>query len=113
MPFPYVDKMLNANDLPNITEVSDDILQQAILCEVTGKPFRIVKPELEFYRKYNLPLPHKHPDQRHIERMQLRNPRKLFERTCDQCGTVLQTSYAPERPEIVYCEECYNKAIYG
>ena len=85
MPFPQVDKMLQASELPSIDEVTDDILQQAILCEVTNKPFRIIKPELQFYRKYHLPLPRKHPDQRHLERMQLRNPRKLFDRTCDKC----------------------------
>jgi len=112
VPSPNVDKMLKASELPSIQEVTDDILQQAILCEVTGKPFRIVKPELEFYRKYNLPLPTKHPDQRHLERMQTRNPRKLRERKCAKCWTDIKTTYSPERPEIVYCESCYSKEIY-
>jgi len=48
--------------------------------------FRIIPQELEFYRKHNLPIPRKHPDQRHLDRMKLRNPRKLFERICD-CPT--------------------------
>lgn len=112
IPFPYVDKMLKPSELPNIQDATDTILQQAILCEVTWKPFRIIKPELDFYRKHNLPLPHKHPDQRHLERMQLRNPRKLFDRKCDKCWTNIQTTYSPERPEIVYCEACYAKEIY-
>jgi hypothetical protein len=70
--------------------------------------------------------------------MSLRNPRKLYKRICD-CPTCeenhkniwkyrdedfeinkknnkkwlkIQTTYAPERPEIVYCEECYNKEVY-
>jgi CxxC-x17-CxxC domain-containing protein len=44
--------------------------------------------------------------------MKLRNPRKLFKRTCDKCGKGIQKTYAPERPEIVYCQECYEKEIY-
>ncbi|MBU1627728.1 hypothetical protein KKB18_10205, partial [bacterium] len=60
----------------------------------------------------NLPFPTKHPDVRHAERMKLRNPRKLRERKCDKCEKDIQTSYAPERPEKVYCETCYNKEVY-
>ena len=77
---------MNAQDLPDtISDVSDDIINKAIVCEVTRKPFRIIKSELEFYRKHNLPLPRKHPNQRHLERMQLRNPRKLRDRQCSKC----------------------------
>ncbi len=112
-PFPKVEKIIPASKLPeNISEIPDDILNWAIECEVTKKPFRIIKQELEFYRKYNLPIPRKSPDQRHLERMALRNPRKLFTRVCDKCGKEIQTTYTPEREETVYCEECYNREIY-
>jgi len=43
--------------------------------------------------------------------MKLRNPRKLYDRKCDKCSIDIKTTYSPERPEIVYCEECYNKEI--
>jgi len=112
-PFPKVEKIISASKLPeNITDIPDDILNRAIECEITKKPFKIIKEELDFYRKHNLPIPRKHPDQRHLDRMKLRNSRKLFERNCDKCGKEIQTTYAPEKPEIVYCEECYNKEIY-
>ena len=111
--FPKVEKIISANKLPeNIKDIPDDILNWAIECEVTKKPFRIIKQELEFYRKYNLPIPKRHPDQRHLDRMALKNPRKLFDRKCDKCWVEMQTTYAPDRKEIVYCEECYNKEIY-
>ncbi|NUJ97278.1 hypothetical protein HGA92_00650 [Candidatus Gracilibacteria bacterium] len=112
-PFPKVEKIIPASKLPeNIADIPDDILNWAIECEVTKKPFRIIKEELAFYRKHNLPIPRRHPDQRHLNRMSLRNPRKLFARICDNCKKDIQTTYAPERPEIVYCEECYNKEVY-
>ncbi len=112
-PFPQVEKTLQANEVPiHIKEVSDDIVNHAIVCEVSGKPFRITKPELAFYRQHNLSIPKRHPDQRHLDRMALRNPRKLRERTCNKCWINIKTSYAPERTEIVYCEACYNREIY-
>jgi hypothetical protein len=40
--------------------------------EISGKLFRIIPQELAFYRKYNIPLPRKHPDVRYTERMELR-----------------------------------------
>ncbi len=112
-PFPKVDKIIPAEKLPeDISKIPDDILNWVIKCEVSEKPFRIIKQELEFYRKHNLPVPHKHPDVRHSERMKLRNPRKLFDRKCDKCGKEIKSTYAPDREEIVYCEVCYEKEVY-
>ncbi|MDC0506164.1 hypothetical protein OAN96_01065 [Candidatus Gracilibacteria bacterium] len=112
-PFPKVDKTILASQIPDsILDVPDDILNWAIECELTKKPFKIISQELKFYRKHSLPVPRRHPDQRHLDRMNLRNPRKLFERDCDSCSIEIQTTYGPERVEKVYCEECYNKEIY-
>ncbi len=112
-PDPKVKKVINANMLPkNISDIPDDILNWAIECDETKKLFKIIPQELEFYRKYNLPIPKKHPDQRHLDRMKLRNPRKLYNRKCDKCNVDMKTTYDPNREELVYCEECYNKEIY-
>lgn len=112
-PLPKVEKIISAKKIPeNISVIPDDILNWAIECDITKKPFRIIPKELEFYRKHNLPIPIKHPDQRHLERMKKRNPRKLYDRKCDKCGIDIKTTYSPNREEIIYCEECYNKVIY-
>ena len=104
-PFPRVEKIIPASKLPSdITQIPDDILNWAIECEVTKKPFRIIKQELEFYRKHHLPIPHRHPDVRHEDRMKLRNPRKLWERKCDRCSKDIISTYSPERTGRVYCE---------
>ncbi len=113
-PFPRVEKIIPAGKLPeSIENIPDDILNWAIECEVTKKPFRIIRQELEFYRKHNIPIPRRHPDQRHLDRMKQRNPRKLFERDCDCCKKQMITTYAPERSEIVYCEGCYEREVIG
>ncbi|PID70179.1 hypothetical protein CSB37_03315 [bacterium DOLZORAL124_38_8] len=95
----------------DIQEVKDDILMKVLFCERSGKPYQIQKAELRFYRKMNLPIPHLHPDERHKDRMKLRNPRKLYERTCADCQKAIQTTFAPERPEKILCEDCYLKVV--
>jgi hypothetical protein len=95
----------------NIEDVTDNICNQILTCEATGKNYRIQKEELRFHRKMNLPVPRLCPDERHKQRMALRNPRKLFERKCDQCGVKIQTTFAPDRPEKVFCEKCYLNEI--
>jgi len=112
-PVPEVEKTISAEELPdNTKDIPDDILNWAIKCKISGKPFKIAPQELKFYRKHNLSIPHKHPHIRHGERTKLINPRKLWERKCDKCETEIQTTYSPDRPETVYCEQCYLKEIY-
>ncbi len=112
-PFPQVEKIIPSSKLPeNIKDIPDDILNRAIECEITKKPFKITKEELVFYRKHNIPIPRRHPDQRHLDRMAQRNPRKLYTRKCHKCDKEIKTTYSPDRKELVYCEECYNKEIY-
>jgi hypothetical protein len=95
-----------------ITEVADDILNQVLTCEVTGRPYKIIAPELKFYREQKIPLPRRHPDQRHLERVAIHTPYRLFDRSCAQCGKAIQTAYSTEKVPVVYCEACYLKATY-
>lgn len=87
-------------------------LENIVMCEVSGKPFRLTKQELEFYKKLGLPSPKRHPEIRMKDRDALRNPRQFWTRNCDSCGTAMQTTYSPDRPEKVYCEACYLKTVY-
>ncbi len=108
-----VAKTIAASDLPDRTkDVPDDVLNWAIACSVSHRPFRLQKAELAFYRRQNLPLPRKHPDVRYDERMKLRNPRILWDRMCSKCGKSMKTTFGPDRKEIVYCDECYRKEVY-
>ncbi len=100
-------------DLPdNIDEVTDGIMNEVLACMDCGKNYKIISKELKFYRNIGLPIPHKCHECRHNERIALRNPRMLFERKCEKCQSDIQTTYSPDRPEKVYCEECYLKSVY-
>ncbi len=96
----------------DIREVGDDILGKVLICEVTGRPYKIIPQELAFYRRMKVPLPRRHCDQRHMDRVNLHSPYYLFDRNCSNCGKAIQTTYSQERARIVYCEKCYLEALY-
>ncbi len=112
---------IKSQDLPdNIKDVEDSILKEIIGCAHQGRcneqcteAFRIIPQELAFYRRMNLPLPRLCPNCRHYQRLKQRNPLKLWKRQCmaPGCPNTFETSYAPDRPEIVYCEACYLKEV--
>ena len=78
--------------------------------------------ELAFYAAEGLAEPTLCPNCRNCARMVQRTPRSLWTRQCmctqidhqhaGRCTTELETTYAPERKEIIYCELCYQKEIY-
>jgi len=109
---------IKAKDLPdNIKDVNNNILKEVIQCnskDCAGSGvFRIIPQELKFYKKMNIPLPHLCPDCRHRERIKQRNPLKLYTRQCMNkgCNNTFETTYAPDRKDIVYCEKCYNMEV--
>ncbi len=60
----------------NILEYLDETKHEEILngilkCKETDRPYRIIKQELWFYLNMWIPIPTKHPDQRHKERLTL------------------------------------------
>lgn len=93
-------------------EVKNPVVSGVPVCVDCGKNFKIVSQEQEFYQKMKLPEPTTCSECRHKKRFSKRNPRKLWERSCTQCASPTLSSYAPERPEKVYCEACYLKLIY-
>jgi len=99
--------------------------------------YRIIPAELKFYKKHNLSLPRICPYCRYYQRVRGRNMSRLYQKQCmcageksdkskagniyqnttehkhknKPCPNTFQTTYAPDRKEIVYCESCYNKEV--
>ncbi len=106
--------LVKAKDLPaDIKDVLDDILSKIIWDTKNDKKFRIIEEELDFYRKYNIPLPREHPASRmSVWRKQFGLVVNFYDRPCAKCGKMMQTSYAPDRPEKnTWCERCYLETI--
>ncbi len=129
---------LMAVDLPaNINSAGEELTKEVIECEHKGNcnelcsvAFRILPKDLAFYKQMNVPLPRLCPSCRHYQRLRQRTPRKLWHRVCqcggiksengkytnsaahahgaDKCNNEFQTPFAPERPEFIYCELCYQ-----
>lgn len=113
-PVPTSDKIYKSADLPNnINEVNDDILQAVIACDSSSKPFRIIKSELEFYRKHGLGIPRKHPELRNSERLNQRHQRDLYIRTCDKTGSEILSVYPQDVWYKVYSQVAYTQEFYG
>lgn len=95
-----------------VGEVDDGIVKEVLACTDCGRNYRIIQQELRFYRRQGIPVPTCCPECRHAKRMELRNPRQLWHRACSKCEKQVQTTYAPERPEKILCEDCYRGELY-
>lgn len=95
----------------NIKDVPDTILDEILKCTNCGKNYRLIKMELEFYKRMNIPIPKQCPFCRDRARHLRMNPMNIYTRDCVKCGKEIETSYAPDRPEIVYCEQCYQQEV--
>jgi len=103
---------LEGNRIPaNIKEVGDDILEKVLVCEVTGRPFKIIPEELEFYRRKGLPIPTVHPNERIRQRYVLADAHRLHDETCDQCGSAIKSMYRKRSGFRPYCEQCYQAEV--
>ncbi len=134
----YVSTMQADNIPDSIANVTDSIFGEIIACahansscnEQCTTAFKIVPAEFDFYKRMNIPLPHLCPNCRYYARVKQRNPLKLWHRKCEcdgvgsknaayknssthfhksgACPNEFETSYTPDCPEIVYCEQCYQ-----
>jgi predicted transcriptional regulator YdeE len=112
-----------AGELPDsISEVSKNITEEVLECANCKSPYKIIEGEFNFLQKENLPLPHICHDCRYERRISDRLKTTLYNRECmcdktnhvhsnNPCGKKFKTGYASARPEIVYCENCYNKEV--
>ena len=104
---------IQPEEIPDsIEDVKDSITSEALKCIECTRNYNIVPNELTFYRNEKIPIPHKCPECRYKERFAIRLPRKLWDRKCDKCKIDIKTAYSLDRPEIIYCETCYNQEIY-
>jgi hypothetical protein len=121
---------IQAEDLPDdLKDISDSITEEIIGCLHKGKckdrclgAFKITENELSLYHQIGVPLPRLCFICRHEARLRKRNPMKLWHRTCmcdknnhehkGKCENEFETAYASDRPEIIFCESCYNKEVY-
>ncbi|OGZ54724.1 MAG: hypothetical protein A3B25_01550 [Candidatus Ryanbacteria bacterium RIFCSPLOWO2_01_FULL_48_26] len=130
VPGTFGKETIKPENLPDlIGDAPDSIIKEILVCARCKKNYNIVQPELDLLRRFKIPIPRLCPDCRYLNRISLRPPRKLWHRQCmcdysaylnsarhaqhleGHCPNKFETSYSPERPEIVYCESCYNSEV--
>jgi hypothetical protein len=79
------------------------------ICSKCNKNFKIISQEKEFYQRQSLSLPKFCPECRHQTRNIRAGLRILFNKNCVKCNTKIKTTHENQE---VYCEKCYNQAIY-
>ncbi|MBI5621935.1 zinc-ribbon domain containing protein [Candidatus Falkowbacteria bacterium] len=102
-------------ELPaDISQVNEGITKEILACQSCGKNYKFIPQEVKLYKMLGVPLPPQCFRCRHVGRIHRRNGQTLYSRTCmkDGCKNSFETPYAPDRKEVVYCEECYQKEIY-
>ncbi len=103
---------LRAENLPEtIGATSDTILNEIVECTDCGRGYKVGQLELMLLRKMNLPIPHSCPKCRIKYLFSRMNPMKLYGRRCAKCSNPIKTPFAPDRQEIIYCVDCYQKEI--
>lgn len=95
-----------------IDEVDDNIVDKAIVCEITGRPFRIVASELAFLRRMGMPLPVVHPMIRMRDRIAMSPNGRKYKTVCMKCNKNIETIFNPKDGYIQYCEKCYQQEVY-
>ncbi len=106
---------IESKDLPDdIKNVElDKILNKSIECEKTGKIFRYVKAEIEYYQKNNIALPREYFMYRVVRNYKTMMPTIAREIDCFNCNKKVTTYYPLDWGyQKIYCEDCYQKEIY-
>jgi hypothetical protein len=99
------------SSFPHIKDIPADVTKEILKCEICGKNYQIIPIELQFLRRFALPIPRECPLCRDRARIKKLNTFHIYTRVCGKCGVSIKTSYAPDRPEIVYCESCYQNEV--
>jgi hypothetical protein len=83
-----------STDIPdNIIDVQDSILAKTLICAKSGKPYRITKQELSFYRQNSLPIPRIAPMVRLRQGSNLLELLPLSEVLCAKCSAGISSMY--------------------
>ena len=104
---------LKPENIPDhIKNVPDSITKEILRCVDCNRNYKITEQEFSFYKKMILPIPRKCFYCRHQDRIVRRGPYKFWNRNCAKCQKEIITNYAPDRPETIYCEKCYQAEVY-
>ncbi len=112
LPMTKGQETMKSEKIPDrIQDVDEDILKEIFACIDCERNYRLTQAEFDIYKKALLPIPRRCFSCRHMNRIKRRGNFTLHSRACGKCSKEIKTNYAPDRPEIVYCEACYQAEV--
>ena len=105
-------EVLTQSELPStMDKVTDEIINKAISCEISGRAFRVIQTELNFYRSMGLPLPTVHPVLRMEEKFRMAPNGRKYKSVCAKCERDINSLFDPKENYTLYCEKCYQQEV--
>ena len=110
--FPVIEK--NLDTVPkSLHDVDESMLAETFLCQETGRPYRIVKPELEFHKKFGIALPTTHPSIRRKKRYARMHGIELKRQQCFRCQKYIVSRIHASKEINIACADCYSHILLG
>jgi hypothetical protein len=136
-PFPFNDTVANElyptkksdalkrgfiwNDNKVIAQDERAVTKDVLKCEACHRRFNLIPHEVFYYKRMGICNPTKCFFCRRKARLTSRINYALFKRQCmceeaghgheGRCPNEFETTYAPDRSEIIYCQKCYETTI--
>ncbi|MFH1252998.1 MAG: hypothetical protein V1664_01555 [Candidatus Uhrbacteria bacterium] len=116
----YGESRMVGKAVASIDQIPDDIkdlnpaewLGRPIADPVTGRPYTLLKPEIEFYIKYNLAAPRKHFVSRIKDLMLMMNTGWIENKQCHGCQKEISVAVNKTfKDKKVFCHDCYLKYL--
>ncbi len=102
-------------------DVPETILKEVFACIECERNYKILPEELAFYKRQQVWIPIKCYECRFKNSLAQRTGFQIWARQCmctqpdhahaGRCTAEFETTYSPDRKELVYCEQCYQKEI--
>jgi len=90
-----------------IQEAPQDFTDKTLVCQSCQTNYKIINRELGLRQQLQVPFNPNCLECRYTERQNYLQKPFTFAGHCAKCQATISSSYSPDRPEIVYCEQCY------
>ena len=113
---------IKKENIPDIDKINESIIKEIFSCDSCGKNYKLIKEEIRLYKQLQVFIPTVCPHCRNLGHIKQLESFNLWHRQCmctqpdhshhGRCAHEFETTYSPERKELIYCEDCYNKEVY-
>ncbi|MDD5770530.1 MAG: hypothetical protein PHE25_06170, partial [Candidatus Gracilibacteria bacterium] len=90
----------------------DELLEKVIICEESGRPFKLIKPEIDFIKAKGFPIPRIHPELRREKLLSIRPLGQLYMGISDKSGEEILSVFSEKQDFKIYSPEEYKDFMF-